>query len=128
MVVAELLKPGTLASVQMTSVEMELFKKMIGESKAYGSGRLLDFLEAYLGDRGLIEFLDILAGMSIKIPDRNAVLRDLESVKIYNCWDRNGGDVEALQTVSKLYNKTPTVCKAAINKVSKYVNPDFVSL
>jgi hypothetical protein len=110
-------KAGILSLVNISDTESKLFLSYI---RSANKTTAVDFVEYMLG-MDYLQFLDLLAGTNLKIPNRKNLYRDLEYIKIYNYCKVRNFTVESMVNAAKLYEIGLVNVKKALIKVSKTI-------
>jgi hypothetical protein len=111
-------KSGIFSLIEINDKESSLllaYLRTVNKTPAY------DFISYLIGIEYL-QFLDLLAGNTLKVPSRKSLFRDLEYIKIYNYVREKKFTIESVRTVAKLYNKNISFVKRAVIKISKSLN------
>jgi hypothetical protein len=110
-------KNGILALVNLSDKESDLFLDYLRKSS---NTPAYDFIN-YLIGKDYIMFLDLLAGVNLKISSRKSLYRDMEYIKIYIYVRDHGFNLDSMKCAAKIYNKKLSFVKRAVAKVSKTV-------
>lgn len=115
--------PGVLSHITLQPEERELFLDYMNRQKKM---EVVDFLFAVLGEN-FLKFLDVFSGESIKIPQREEVIKIVNYVKIYKyCKSHNFTD-EAYQKASVIFSRREMSIRRIVEKVSKVLEKEYSS-
>lgn len=106
---------GVLSTYELTDKEKELYAEFLQHVM---NAPALIFIKYMLGD-DYLKFIDILSGMTLKVPSAKSLEKYLESVRIYIYLDDNEYTEDSIKTASKMYNKTVLTTKKYAYRVCK---------
>lgn len=106
---------GRFSSYDLSTIEKDTFAEYLQHSM---NNPAMEFIKYLLGD-DYIKFIDIMSGMTVKIPSSKSLERDLESVKIFLYVKRGNFSEDSIREASRIYNKTILTARRYILKVAK---------
>lgn len=106
---------GRFSHYELSTQEKDTFAEYLQHSM---NNPAMEFLKYLLGD-DYIKFIDIMSGMTVKIPSAKSLERDLESVKIFLYVKRGNFSENSIREASRIYNKTILTARRYILKVCK---------
>lgn len=106
---------GRFSSYDLSTIEKDTFAEYLQHSM---NNPAMEFIKYLLGD-DYIKFIDIMSGMTVKIPSAKSLERDLESVKIFLYVKRGNFSEDSIREASRIYNKTILTARRYILKVAK---------
>lgn len=106
---------GKFSSYDLSAQEKDTFAEYLQHSM---NNPAIEFIKYLMGD-DYIKFIDIMSGVTLKIPSAKSLERDLESVKIYLYVKRGNFTDDSIREASRIYNKTILTAKRYILKVAK---------
>lgn len=108
--------PGCLSAIELAYNEREVLLDYLSVSapQAY-----TDFIFSLLGDRNFLSYMDVLEGLTIKIPPRQTLVKIINYTKIYSFLKARDFSEEAYEKASKLYKKRVVSLKRIVNKVEE---------
>lgn len=110
-------KHGIFSTYELSNEEKDLFIEYLQHSI---NNPVMEFVHYLLGD-DYLQFVDILAGSTIRIPPIKTLEKDLISVKMYIYVKDRDFTEDAVRVVSKLYNKNYNLVKRCIYRVAKSI-------
>lgn len=108
--------PGCLSIIDLETDEREYLLDYLNviAPQAY-----TDFVFALFGDKRFLTYLDVLEGLTIKIPPRQTIVKIVNYIKIYCYLEARGFTDEAYDKASKIYKKRVVSLKRIVNKVKE---------
>lgn len=111
--------PGVLSIIELNMKEREVFLDYMNIMKPYMNA---DFLFATFGDRALLKFFDVFAGVNIKVPSREETKKIINYIKIYQyCKDR-GFTEDGYEKASKIFGRRLMSVKRVVAKVERVLS------
>lgn len=110
-------KAGIMSLIKLSDKEADLFLEYLRKS---GNTPVYDLI-VYMNGDSYLKILDLLAGVSIKIPNRKNLYRDIEHIKIYSYVRDRGYNLSVLHSASKVYNKKMAFVRRSVEKMSKVI-------
>ncbi len=104
-----------MSLVNLSDKEAELFLEYLRKG---GNTPVFDLI-VYMNGDSYLKILDLLAGASIKIPNRKNLYRDIEHIKIYSYVRDRGFKLSVLHSASKVYNKKMAFVRRSVEKMSR---------
>lgn len=114
-------KSGIFSLIEINDKESKLLLTYLRNTNKTSAYDLINYLIGI----DYLQFLDLLAGNTLKIPSRKSIYRDLEYIKIYNFVKEKKFSTDSIRTVAKLYTKNISFVKRAIIKISKSLNEEL---
>lgn len=111
-------KSGIFSLIEVNDKESTLlldYLRHVNKTPAF------DFINYLIGIE-YMQFLDLLAGTSLKVPSRKSLYREVEYIKVYNYVRERKFTIDAIRMATKRYNKNIYFVKRAIIKISKSLN------
>lgn len=118
---------GSAGILSVLSINEKESKALLDYLRKNNQTPAFDFVKYLIGER-YIQFLDLLAGTTLKVPNHKNLFRDVEYVKIY-CYVRDRGyTIESVRNAAKIYNKNLAFVKRAVAKISEAIEGQAVVL
>ena len=111
---------GSFSTYELTSLEKDTFADYLQHSM---NNPVMEFIKYLMGD-DYIRFIDIMSGITLKIPSQKTLTRDLESVKIYLYAKKNNFSETSVREAAKLYGKTALTARRYIYKVARVLGSE----
>lgn len=108
--------PGCLSVIDLDYDEREYLLDYLSVTSPQSYS---DFIFSLLGDKWFLSYMDVLEGLTIKIPPRQTLIKIINYIKIYCYLKSRGFSEEAYEKASKLYKKRVVSLKRIVNKVEE---------
>jgi len=108
-------EPGILSLIELDKEEREL---LIDYMTALKRTEVYEVLENMYGV-DILKFMDVFAGESIKIPNRNYVYKVIKYIQIYKYCERRDFTEEAIENASKVFDRRKSSITRVIDKVER---------
>lgn len=108
--------PGSLSIIELTEQERNLLLDYLSVSTPLSYP---DYIWSLLGDQRWLSFFDMLEGLTMKFPSRQALVKVINYIKIYAFLNSRNFTEEAYEIAAKLYKKRVPALKRIVNKVEK---------
>ena len=118
-------KAGMLGMIPMSKKNVDTLRQFL-EIGTMGSGKLYEIIYQKMGQDGLIEMLDVLAGCTVRLPSRDALHRLLTSIRIYNYYLKHNKEYSAISSACKLCGKNLDFGKSSVVKLTKYLEGRYI--
>ena len=111
--------PGILSIVDIEEDEFEIFLDYLYALK---DTEHFDAIYSMYGKEGLLKFLDVFSGDSVKVPKRTYLNKIIKKIKIYMyCLERDFSE-ESIRMASKLFDKRKSSVQRAIDKIERVLD------
>lgn len=111
--------PGILSVVDLEDDEFKVFLDYLYALK---DSEHYDVLYSMYGKEGLLKFLDVFSGDSVKVPKRSYLNKIIKKIKIYMyCLERDFSD-ESIRMASKIFDKRKSSVQRAIDKIERVLD------
>lgn len=109
--------PGVLTQVRVNDVEREILLDYLNKKKPM---LYADFLFAVMGN-DFIKFIDVLEGLTLKVPQREQLVKIISYIKIYSYLRSHNFSSEAYERASKLFNKREVSLRRIVANVENTI-------
>lgn len=109
--------PGALAIIKLTEKDEEVILDYLATSLNID----LTLISTLLGTDALLKFLDVYAGRTIKVPNRESLMKSISYCRIYSyCKSRNNSE-ESLERASKIFGLRKANIKSICERIEKQI-------